>query len=315
MRKWLFSRHQRMVLAISLLVLISIPLLGDVFYTRLGTRILIYAILALSLDLILGYAGMVSLGHAAFFGIGAYAVAILGRYGIHSAFVVWPVAVAGCMVLALPIGAVSLRTSGTYFIMITLAFGQMLYYLFVSLKGYGGSDGLALTSRNTVAGIVNLGQHTVLYYVVLAFLLLTLLAAFRLVRSPFGMVISGSRDNELRMRSLGFPTFRYKLVCFVLAAGLAGLAGALIANHSNYTSPALLHWTRSAEVLVMVILGGMGTLIGPVLGAMALLLAEEVLSSYTQHWMVILGPVLIGLVLWGRNGIHGLLIAAGSKET
>ena len=315
MRKWLFSRHQRMVLAIGLLVLISIPLLGDVFYTRLGTRILIYAIMALSLDLVLGYAGMVSLGHAAFFGIGAYAVAILGRYGIHSAFVVWPLAVAGCMVLALPIGAVSLRTSGTYFIMITLAFGQMLYYLFVSLKGYGGSDGMALTSRNTVAGIVNLGQHTVLYYVVLAFLLLTLLAAFRLVRSPFGMVISGSRDNELRMRSLGFPTFRYKLVCFVLAAGLAGLAGALVANHSNYTSPALLHWTRSAEVLVMVILGGMGTLIGPVLGAMALLLAEEVLSSYTQHWMVILGPVLIGLVLWGRNGIHGLLMAADSRET
>jgi branched-chain amino acid transport system permease protein len=315
MGKWLFFQRQRVILAITLLVLIAIPLLGDIFYTRLATRILIYAILALSLDLILGYAGMVSLGHAAFFGVGAYTVAILGRYGIHSAFVVWPLAVAGCMVLALPIGAVSLRTSGTYFIMITLAFGQMLYYLFVSLKGYGGSDGMAISSRNTLAGLINLGQHAVFYYVVLAFLLLTLLAAYRLVRSPFGIVISGTRDNEARMRSLGFPTFRYKLVCFILAAGLAGLAGVFIANHSNYASPALLHWTRSAEVLVMVILGGMGSLFGPLLGAMALLLAEEILSSYTQHWMLILGPLLIGVVLWGRNGIHGLLMAAGSKES
>lgn len=314
MVEWLLSHRRRLVLAFILVAVAAVPLLGDIFYTRLVTRILIYAILALSLDLILGYGGMVSLGHAAFFGVGAYTVAILGRYGIHSAFVVWPAAAVICMLLALPIGAVSLRTSGTYFIMITLAFGQMLYYFFVSLKGYGGSDGMALSSRNTVAGLVDLGQHAAFYYVVLAFLLMALLAGHRLVRSPFGMVVKGTRDNEPRMRSLGFPTYRYQLVCFMLAAGLAGLAGVLIANHSNYTSPALLHWTRSAEVLMMVILGGMGTLVGPVLGAMALLLAEEILSSYTEHWMIILGPLLIGLVLWGRSGIHGLLMGTGGKE-
>jgi len=274
---------------------------------------MIYAILALSLDLILGYGGMASLGHAAFLGIGAYTVGILARYGIQSAIIAWPLAMAASMLVALFIGVVSLRTSGTYFIMITLAFAQMLYYFFVSLKGFGGSDGMPLPVRNTLGGIMDLGRHATFYYVVLLTMLAALGLSHRIVHSRFGMVIGGIRENEQRMRSLGIATFRYKLTCFVIAAALAGLAGALIANQILYVSPALLHWTRSGEILIMVVLGGMRSLVGPMLGAMALLIAEEVLSSMTEHWMILLGPLMIVVVLSGRTGIYGLL-TKGSRS-
>jgi len=310
MVKLRLPRLRQVILLIVLASLILVPLFSDLFYTRLFTRIMIYGIVALSLDIILGYGGMVSFGHAAFFGLGAYTVGILAQHGVESAFLAWPAAILVSMLLATVIGAISLRTSGVYFIMITLAFAQMLYYFFFSLEDYGGSDGMPMISRNTFAGLMDINQHTTFYYLVLAILLLVLFVSLRLVQSRFGMVIQGVRENERRMRSLGFATFRYKLVCFIISAAIAGLAGALIANQTLYISPSFMHWTRSGDILVMVILGGMGSLFGPVLGALSLLLAEEVLSTYTEHWMILLGPLLILVVLFARRGIYGLFTGA-----
>jgi branched-chain amino acid transport system permease protein len=303
------------VLSLTLLGLLMLPLAGELFYTRLFTRIMIYAMVASSLDLILGYGGMVSFGHAAFFGVGAYAMAILSHHGVVSGFIAWPLSMAVAAVVALVIGSISLRTSGVYFIMITLAFAQMLYYLVVSLKAYGGDDGLRVV-RNAFhgfGGVLDLRQHTLLYYLVLGLLCLLLWLSYRLVNSRFGMVLRGIRDNEPRMRALGYATFAYKLVGFVIAGTVAGLAGVLMANHTAYVSPSLMHWTRSGEIMVMVILGGMGSVFGPVLGAITLLLVEEVLSSYTEHWMVLLGPLLLLVVLFARRGMYGLL-APGARR-
>ncbi|MCJ7830095.1 MAG: branched-chain amino acid ABC transporter permease [Desulfobacterales bacterium] len=307
-------------------LLLILPLLADVtgepYLVSLCSRVLIYALAAVSLDLILGFGGMVSLGHAAFFGVGAYVVAIFAFHSLDgtpilswpiqinghaSGLVVWPAAVFLSAVFAAVIGALSLRTSGMHFIMITLAFAQMLYYFFVSLEAYGGDDGLSLLARNTLPGI-DLGRDTHFYYLCLALLLAFLFFSYRLVHSRFGMTIRGCRENDRRMQALGFPTYRYRLVCFIIAGAGAGLAGALIANQTEYVSPGLMHWTRSGEILVMVLLGGMGTLFGPVLGAATLLLLEEILSIYTEHWMVYLGPFLILVVLFARRGIYGLII-------
>lgn len=287
----------------ALVLLAGIPLLQEPFYTRLASRILIYALCAVSLDLILGFGGMVSFGHAAFLGIGAYTVGILSHQGITSAWAAWPAAVAVSALAALVIGAVSLRTTGVYFIMITLALAQMLYYCFAGLEVYGGDDGMALWERNDLAPVMDIGGHTAFYYLILFFLIALLSLGYRVVQSRFGRVMRGIRENERRMQSLGFPTLRYKLACFVMAGAVAGLAGALLANLTLYVSPAIMHWTRSGEILVMVILGGLGTLVGPVLGAATLLLAEEVLSSITEHWMIFLGPLLIALVLFGEGGM------------
>ena len=305
------------------LLLLALPLLAvlldEPYLVTLFSRILIYALAAVSLDLMLGFGGMVSLGHAAFFGVGAYVVCILSVHGFEgtpvftwpftlegheSALVLWPLAVILAALAALVIGALSLRTSGMHFIMITLAFAQMLYYFFVSLEAYGGDDGISLFARNTMPG-VDLADDRQFYYLCLAALAAFLFFAHRLVNSRFGMVVRGCKENERRMKSLGFPTFRYRLVCFVIAGAGAGLAGALITNQTEYVSPGLMHWTRSGEILVMVLLGGMGTLFGPVLGAAALLLMEELLSIYTEHWMVYLGPFLILVVLFAKRGIYG----------
>ena len=295
--------------------------LDEPFLVTLFSRVLIYALAAVSLDLIVGYGGMVSLGHAAFFGVGAYVVGILSFHhsesslalawpfaipGTQDALVAWPLAVAAAAGTAAVVGALSLRTRGVHFIMITLAFAQMLFFFFVSLEGYGGDDGLSMWSRNSVAGL-DLGNDLRFYYVCLGCLVAFVLLCRRLVMSRFGMVIKASKYNEKRLRALGVSTYRYKLVCFVIAGAGAGLAGALIANQTEFVSPSLLHWTRSGEILVMVILGGMGTLYGPVLGAAVLLLLEEVLALYTEHWMVLLGPVLILVVLFARRGIYGWL--------
>lgn len=324
--------RKHVFLASGAVLLLLLPplahLAGEPYLVSLFSRILIYALAAVSLDLILGYGGMVSLGHAAFFGIGAYVVGICALHSVEgtpiltwplqidgheSGLVVWPAAVAFSAVFAGLIGAFSLRTSGMHFIMITLAFSQMLYYLFVSLEAYGGDDGLSLFARNTLPG-ADLGQDSHFYYLCLGFLLVFLFLAKRLVHSRFGMVIRGSRENMRRMRALGFSTYRYQLVCFIIAGAGAGLAGALIANQTEYVSPGLLHWTRSAEILVMVLLGGMGTLFGPVLGAAALLLLEEVLAMYTEHWMVYLGPFLILVVLFARRGLYGLIFQGRSSD-
>jgi branched-chain amino acid transport system permease protein len=308
--------------AIGLLVLpVAAGLADEPYLVSLFSRILIYALAAVSLDLMLGFGGMVSLGHAAFVGIGAYVIAILSLHGFEgtpviswpmtitgseSALLLWPAAVALSAGAAALIGALSLRTSGMHFIMITLAFAQMLYYFFVSLEVYGGDDGLSLFTRNTLPG-VDLGDDHQFYYLCLAALSAFLFLSWRLIHSRFGMVIRGCRENERRMKSLGFAAFRYRLVCFVIAGAGAGLAGALIANQTEYVSPGLMHWTRSGQILVMVLLGGMGTLFGPVLGAATLLLLEELLSIYTEHWMVYLGPFLILVVLFAKRGIYGVI--------
>ena len=305
-----------------LLVLpVAAGLADEPYLVSLFSRILIYALAAVSLDLMLGFGGMVSLGHAAFVGIGAYVIAILSLHGFEgtpviswpmtiagseSALLLWPAAVALSAGAAALIGALSLRTSGMHFIMITLAFAQMLYYFFVSLEVYGGDDGLSLFTRNTLPG-VDLGDDRQFYYLCLAALAVFLFLSWRLIHSRFGMVIRGCRENERRMKSLGFAAFRYRLVCFVIAGAGAGLAGALIANQTEYVSPGLMHWTRSGQILVMVLLGGMGTLFGPVLGAATLLLLEELLSIYTEHWMVYLGPFLILVVLFAKRGIYGVI--------
>jgi branched-chain amino acid transport system permease protein len=318
--------RRSLCITISALLLVLLPLLssmaGEPYMVSLFSRILIYGLAAASLDLILGYGGLVSLGHAAFFGAGAYAVGILAHHdfektvliswplnipGSDSAMIAWPIAIVVAALLAAVIGALSLRTSGMQFIMITLAFAQMLYYFFVSLESYGGDDGLTLFARNTLPGF-DLNDDVQFYYVCLLLLILFLFLAGRLVESRFGMVIRGSRESDKRMRALGFPTYRYKLLCFVIAGATAGLAGALIANQIEYVSPGLMHWTRSGVILVMVLLGGSGTLYGPVIGAAAFLLLEEFLSIYTEHWMLYFGPALILVVLFARHGIYGILV-------
>lgn len=301
--------------------------LDESFLIGVFTRIFIFALAAVSLDLILGFGGMVSFGHSAYFGVGAYVAGILSFHAadgalpawpfslpaLESALVVWPLAAASAALLALLVGAVSLRTSGMYFIMITLAFAQMLYYFFVSLELYGGDDGLSIARRDRFPGL-DLANETAFYYVCLLILAVFLLAGRRLVRSRFGMVLEGCKENEQRMLALGFPVYRYKLSGFVLAGAVAGLAGALMANYMGFVSPGLMHWTVSGEIMVMVILGGMGTLAGPVIGAAALLLLEEVLSAYMEHWMIILGPTLVAVVLFARRGIWGWLQGGGNAH-
>jgi branched-chain amino acid transport system permease protein len=294
----------------------------------IATRILIFGLAGLSLNLILGYGGMISFGHAAFFGAGAYVVGILSHHavaeepliawpvaigGTESALIAWPAAMAVSALLALVIGAISLRTSGLYFIMITLAFAQMLYFFFVSLEGYGGDDGLSLFSRSTL-GSLDLGDDVQFYYVVLVLVLLFLFLKRRLVRARFGRVLRGIRDNERRMAAIGFATTRYKLAAFVIAGAVAGLAGALVANQTEFVSPSFLDWHRSGEILVIVILGGLGTVYGPLVGAFAYLLLEEFLSQWTVHWMIVLGPVLILVVLFARRGLWGTIAGSESAD-
>jgi branched-chain amino acid transport system permease protein len=298
------------VTAVLLAVLALLPLYanltGDTFAITLFTRVLILAIAAVSLNLITGYGGMVSFGHAAYLGIGGYAVGILAAEGINSGLAQWPVAILASAAFALVVGALSLRTRGVYFIMITLAFAQMVYYVASGLAEYGGDDGLTIYKRSLFSGL-DLNNKTVFYYLCFAILLASICLVSRLINSRFGMVIRGARSNERRMRAIGFPTFRYKLVCFVIAGAMCGLAGALLANHTNFISPALMHWTRSGDLIVMVVLGGLGTLFGPLIGAVTFLLLEEGLSRVTEYAGLILGPLLLLVAIYIHGGIAGLL--------
>ena len=318
----LFATRERIVLLVTLAVLLVLPLLaeaaGERFYISLATRILIFGLAAASLDLILGFGGMVSFGHAAFVGIGAYVVGVMffhqfegstlfGLPGSVNAFLVWPLAVLASALAAFVIGAICLRTKGIGFIMITLAFAQMFYFLFVSMRRYGGDDGIALWSRSEFGGLIDIEDNTSFYYLVLAILLAFLGFCHRLLNARFGMVIRGVKENERRMQALGFPTYRYKLAAFTIAGAGGGLAGALLANATTYAGPAFMTWDRSGEIIVMVVLGGMGTLFGPVFGAAALLLMEEVLADITEHWQIVLGPILLLVVLFARRGLYGLI--------
>jgi len=292
--------------------------LDQPFYIDLLRRVMIFAIAALSLNLILGYGGMVSFGHAAYLGIGGYAVAILAYHGIHDGFVQLAVAVGGSALVALVIGAISIRTSGIYFIMITLAFTQMLYFLGISLEEYGGDDGLRLAARSDFGGLIDLGNSTAFYYLVFAVMVACLYLIHRIVNSRFGMVIRAAKSNEARTRAIGYSPYLYRLAAFVIAGAMCGVAGVLFVNHTAYLTPDFMHWTRSGEIMFMVILGGIGTSVGPVLGAFVLLLLEDSLSGMTgfvgQHWQLFIGIFLVLVVLFAKRGLAGLLPGAQRND-
>ncbi len=270
------------------------------------TRVVILGMAAVSLDFILGYGGMVSLGHAAFLGIGAYAIGILTAEDVTSGLLQWPLAIFAAAFAALIIGALSLRTRGVYFILVTLAFAQMVYFVSVGLDAYGGEDGLVIPTRSKFAAI-DLSNRTTFYFLCVAFLAGTIALVAHLARTRFGLVLRGAAINERRMRALGFPVYRYRLAAFVIAGALCGLAGVLLANHSEFVSPSTMNWGRSADLIIMVVLGGMGSAVGPLLGAIVFMLAEELLSHVTTYWQLIFGPLILLFVRFARSGIIGLI--------
>jgi branched-chain amino acid transport system permease protein len=304
-----FAGRRAVLLLLLLIAAVVLPPYLGIYYTRFATLIAIYGMAALSVDLLLGYTGLITFGQAAFFGIGAYAAGMLTVYGVTNALVVWPLAMLITMAFALVIGSLALRTREFQFIMVTLAFAQMVYYFSQSLRSWGGDDGFTLTARDHLAGM-SLNDHTTFYYVVLVLLVLVVLLSSRIVRSQFGMVIRGIHDNERRVAAIGFAPYPYKLAIFVIAGGVAGLAGALMANHAKFVSPSMLSWQWSGELLAMVILGSAHSLIGPILGAAFFLIFREVLSDFTEHWMLFFGPLLVLRVLLMKDGLWGLLLRA-----
>jgi branched-chain amino acid transport system permease protein len=307
------------VLALVALLLPRVAVaLGDPALISLATRMVIYAIAAASLNLILGYGGLVSFGHAAYFGVGGYAVGILYYHfsagepflgfipGTNQFLVALAAAVVASAFFAFVLGALSLRTAGLQFIMITLAFAQMVFFLFVSLKYYGGDDGLIVRRRDVLFNL-NMADDTTYYFVCLAVAVVYYVVFWRLVGSQFGLVLGGIRQNERRLAAIGISTYRYKLVAFVIAGAGAGLAGALMANFAKFVSPDMLNWSRSGELMIMVILGGGATLLGPAVGAVLLIGLETMLTGWTEHWQFYLGPILILIALFTREGLLSLL--------
>lgn len=305
-------------LALFALLPLLAALLKEPFLVSLFTRLAIYGLAAASLDLLIGYGAMVSFGHAAFFGLGGYVVGIiafhtsqamplLGWGGSNSALLIWPLALLVCALFGLVMGYLSLRTSGVQFIMITLAFSQMLYFVLSSLSLYGGDDGILMMERNSLPG-VDLNNPLHFYYLCLGLLVAWLLFCRRLVGSRFGFVLRGLKQSERRTVSLGLKPLRYRLTAFVIAGVGAGLAGVLWANYAMFVSPDMGSWHKSGELMAMVILGGVGTLLGPVLGAAVYLGLEQVLSLWTEHWLLFFGPLLLAVVLFGKRGVYGLLL-------
>ena len=296
--------------ALIFVALAAVPLVASVgaqtYVLDLVSRIMIFAIAAVALDVLIGCGGLISFGHAAFVGLGAYAVGILSAHGFGDALIALPIALTASALFALATGAVCLRTHGVYFIMITLAFSQMMFFTAASLAPYGGDDGLTVRARNTIAGFALMRDALSFYYVVFACLLATYLLCRALLGSRFGRVFCGARENPIRMVSIGYDVFRYQLVAYVIAGAIGGLSGFLLANAAEFVSPAYMSWQRSGELVIMVLMGGMGTLYGAVIGAAAFVLAEEWLSGLTEHWKMIFGPLLVLIVLFARGGLVGL---------
>jgi branched-chain amino acid transport system permease protein len=276
------------------------------FWITFFARIIIYAIAASALNLALGYGGLVSFGHALFLGLGSYAVALPSFHGIGNGWLHLAVCLAMCGVAALATGAISLRTSGIAFIMITLAFAQMGYYLFVSLKQYSGDDGLpiAVTSQ---FGPLNLGSPLSVYTASFVVLALSTWWLARLRSAPFGMVLRGAHHNARRVNAAGLMSVRYQLAAYVISGMLCGVAGLLLANLNAFAAPSTMAWTVSGELIVIVVLGGMGSVFGPLLGAIAFMGLEEILKSFSEHWMVVFGPLIVLMALAGKRGLAGLL--------
>ncbi len=316
---------------ITLIVMIALaivpPLLlwmGKAFYMDLAIRLVILAIAAVSLNLILGYGGMASFGHAAFIGIGAYAVGIPVYHNTYGEFDLIAsysglfhifLAVGLSALYALVTGIICLRTRGVYFIMITMAFAQMIFYLFVSFEIYGGDDGLVIDTHSELP-LINLDNPIEMYFLCYISLVAAMVIVRTITRSQFGMVLRGAKDNEERVTTLGFNTFAYRLTAYVISGAMAGYAGALLGNFTTFISPEMMDWTRSGELMFMVILGGAGTTIGPVLGSSVFILVEEVFSSFTIYWHLPFGVMLLLIVLFLRGGLVGMIsgIKTGKGE-
>ncbi|MDP6259183.1 MAG: branched-chain amino acid ABC transporter permease [Rhodospirillales bacterium] len=296
----------------SILILLCIfmpfiaPVIGQEFFTDVFARIMIMAIAAISLNMIMGYGGMISFGHAVFIGLGGYTVGIFASHGIESAYIQWPVGILVSGIFALIIGAISLRTRGVYFIMITLAFAQMIYFLSVSVEKYGSDDGLTIEARSDFGiSFFDLNDALTMYYSVFVLLVGCLYLSYRIVNSRFGRVMRAAKSNDERMHTIGYPTFGYKLTAFVIAGMMGGLSGLLSANFEDFVSPDMMSWPVSGELIFMVVLGGMGTIMGPLGGTVIFLLLSEILSNITEAWHLIFGPFLILVVLFARGGVEG----------
>lgn len=312
------ERAKVLLPAILFLLLALVPLAVSIGmpagWLALLTRALIFAIAALSLDLILGVGGLVSFGHAAFLGIGAYVTGIMITEGKSEALVILPMILAVCALFGAITGAVCLRTRGVAFIMITLAFGQMVYFLAQALSAYGGDDGLTLYEKSTLLGFNPFANRTSFYYSVLIVLAGAYLLVRGLVASRFGRVLRAARENPVRVSVTGFDVTRVRLVAYVISGMLAGLSGFFLANHTEFVSPAFMSWQRSGELIFMAVLGGVGSLHGAIIGAIAYLIAEDALSHLTEHWRVIFGPMIILFVLFTRGGIVGMLRKLGGRH-
>lgn len=317
-----YMTRRAIVVFVGLLVLLCLPFvasaMGSPYFTNLATRFLIYGLAAVSLDLVIGYGAMISFGHAMFFGLGGYVVGIiafhtaefvpmLGWAGTNQALIVWPLAILFSALLGLLTGMLALRTRGVQFIMITLAFGQMVYFILVSLQYYGGDDGLMILDRNIIPGL-DLANDRVFYYVCLSVLVIWTAGCVRFTNSRFGMVLQALSQSERRAINLGVAPTPYRLITFMISAAGTGLAGALWANYAGLVTPDMAAWGKSGELMAIVILGGVGTLFGPIAGAVVFLGLEQVLSSVTEHWLLFLGPLLVLVVLFNQKGLFGRLL-------
>lgn len=308
-----------LIILVGLALFLAVPAIagvdGAASVQALATRIVIYAIAAVSLDLILGYGALVSFGHAMFFGLGGYVVGIIGYHtamgepllgwaGSNAALMVWPLALAACGVLALVVGWLALKTTGVQFIMITLAFAQMVFFILVSLQAYGGDDGLMIDARNTLP-LIDLRDPVTFYYLCLAVLVIWTAICAMIVNSRFGLVFQALRQSERRAVNLGIRPLNFRLTGFVLSALGTGMAGVLWANFALFVTPDMAAWSKSGELMAMVVIGGLGTLIGPIAGAAVFLILEQLLSGWTEHWMIVMGPALTLIALFGRRGLLG----------
>jgi branched-chain amino acid transport system permease protein len=306
---------REIILAIFAMGLGSIPLWAPRFWIYIATQALIFAIFAMSLDLLLGYTGLPSFGHAAFYGVGAYACALLALGHVDGLFPLLLIGGVAAGLAAVPIGALSLRTTGIYFLMLTLAIAQMLWGLAVNWTSLTrGTDGLIGIPRPTLPGLdalnISLYERGPFFFLCLVVAILVFLFLGMLARSPFGKSLEGIRENERRMRALGFPTFRYRLAAFVAAGAIAGIAGSLAAMSNGFATPDLLYWTLSGLALVAVVVGGARSLVGPVLGAFVVVFAQLGLSTYVDRWELILASFFIAFVLFLPRGLVGLVRSA-----
>ena len=309
----MLSKLKLSILIGSFLILAALPMVAESamidepFYIDLMARVMIFSIAAMSLDFILGYGAMISFGHALYLGLGTYAVGIMAHYELTNGWMQLLVCISGTAFIAFILGLISLRTSGIYFIMITFALAQMFYFLGISLEAFGGDDGLPIDTRSEFFSFFDLNEAWNMYYLILGTLVVTATVLWKVINSRFGMVVRGSHSNDDRMQAIGFPTMKYRLAAFVIAGVVCGLAGFLLDNLTEFLTPEYMHWFRSGELMIMVMVGGMGTLFGPLFGAFAYLMVEDFLANFTEYWQFYFGPILILLVLFAKQGLWGML--------